>query len=225
MPVPRAGRSRRPSAPASESLQQMSWLCTVASALSPATPRTTCSMSLTIDSKSAVASGWKTIAAAPRLVMFSPVCSVTYAVDIANSRSGAGPASLRRPVRTSRNPIQRRLWSQTRRHGRADCGDAPAARSRAGMDVHLGARSAASYGSSTPVTLVTSWLLGPSVRRLCARVAAAGTPGQRRVDEHLDERESPPAEYLRAIWSAPAAHRLTSVTPPRSRAVAGRARG
>src|SRR5689334_21848108 len=62
-------------------------------------------MSRTIPSKSAVASGWKTIAAAPRELIESDVSSVTYAVLIANSRSGAGPASLRRPSSTSKKPI------------------------------------------------------------------------------------------------------------------------
>ena len=73
--------------------------------LSPAVAVTTSSMSRTIDSKSAVESGWKTIAAVPREVMLRLVSNVTYAVLIANSRSGAGGASLRLPVRTSRKPI------------------------------------------------------------------------------------------------------------------------
>src|SRR5919106_1803911 len=54
-------------------------------------------VSFITDSKSAVPSGWKTRPAAPREVIPSPVSSCTYAVDIANSRSGAGPLSLRRP--------------------------------------------------------------------------------------------------------------------------------
>ena len=73
--------------------------------LSPAVAFTTSSMSRTIDSKSAVDSGWNTIAATPREVTLRLVSSVTYAVLIANSRSGAGGASLRLPVRTSRKPI------------------------------------------------------------------------------------------------------------------------
>ncbi len=69
-------------------------------------------MSRTIDSKSAVASGWNTIAAAPREVSPIDVSIVTYAVLIANSRSGAGCASLRRPIRTSRKPTSYAVpWS------------------------------------------------------------------------------------------------------------------
>ena len=75
--------------------------------LSVAVARTTSSMSRTIDSKSAVASGWKTIAAAPRELIPSEVSIATYAVLIANSRSGAGLASLRWPIRTSRKPTGR----------------------------------------------------------------------------------------------------------------------
>src|SRR5665648_1157701 len=70
-------------------------------------------MSRTIDSKSAVDSGWNTIAALPRVVTDSEVSKVTYAVLIANSRSGAGCASLRLPVRTSRNPIGAGLWPKS----------------------------------------------------------------------------------------------------------------
>src|ERR687893_57213 len=61
-------------------------------------------MSATIASKSLVASGWKTIAARPGLRP-SSVSSVTPAVDIAKTRSGAGPLTLRLPVRTSRKPM------------------------------------------------------------------------------------------------------------------------
>ena len=45
--------------------------------LSAAVPRTTSSMSRTITSKSAVDSGWNTIAALPAVVIFSEVSSVT----------------------------------------------------------------------------------------------------------------------------------------------------
>ena len=45
--------------------------------LSEAVARTTSSMSRTIDSKSAVDSGWNTIAAAPRDSIPSDVCIVT----------------------------------------------------------------------------------------------------------------------------------------------------
>src|SRR4051812_7558962 len=62
-------------------------------------------MSLTICWKSPVASGWKTIPALPRDVMPCAVSSVTYAVVIANSRSGAGAFSLRLPSRASMNPM------------------------------------------------------------------------------------------------------------------------
>jgi len=64
------------------------------------------SISATIDSKSAVASGWKTIAATPFVTIPCPVASVTYAVERAKSRSGAGPLSfLRPPSRESRKPM------------------------------------------------------------------------------------------------------------------------
>ena len=45
------------------------------------------------------------MAALPRVVISRPVSNVTYAVVMANSRSSAGWASLRRPVRMSRKPI------------------------------------------------------------------------------------------------------------------------
>ena len=66
--------------------------------------RTTSSMSRTICSKSAVASGWKTIAALPELLRPSSMSIFTYAVVIANSRSGAGCLSSRLPRRMSRKP-------------------------------------------------------------------------------------------------------------------------
>ena len=65
-------------------------------------------MSLTMLVKSAVASGWKTIAALPRERRSSSVSKVTYAVVIAKSRSGAGLASFRLPVMTSKRPTQAR---------------------------------------------------------------------------------------------------------------------
>jgi hypothetical protein len=79
--------------------------------LSAAVPLTTSSMSRTIESKSAVASGWKTIAAVPRGVSPIDVSSVTFAVLIANSLSGAGPSSLRLPVRMSKRPIRGRAYA------------------------------------------------------------------------------------------------------------------
>src|SRR4051812_43113630 len=63
-------------------------------------------MSATIWSKSAVPSGWKTIAARPELLRPSSVSSVTPAVLIANRRSGAGCLILRLPVRTSKRPMR-----------------------------------------------------------------------------------------------------------------------
>src|SRR5262245_5744123 len=62
-------------------------------------------MSRTIDSKSAVASGWKTIAALPVVRSSSSISSLTYAVDIANRRSAAGCLSSRLPRRMSRKPM------------------------------------------------------------------------------------------------------------------------
>ena len=59
--------------------------------------RSSSSVSSTICWKSAVPSGWKTIPARPRCFRPSPVSSVTFAVVIANSRSGAGAFSLRLP--------------------------------------------------------------------------------------------------------------------------------
>src|SRR4051812_1758527 len=63
-------------------------------------------MSLRMAVKSAVASGWKTIPATPFEVICCSVWSVTYAVERANSLSGAGPETLRRPMRVSRKPIR-----------------------------------------------------------------------------------------------------------------------
>ena len=62
-------------------------------------------MSRTMPVKSAVSSGWKTIAALPELLSSSVISSVTAAVDIANSRLSAGALSLRLPVRMSKRPI------------------------------------------------------------------------------------------------------------------------
>ncbi len=64
-------------------------------------------MSRTIDVKSAVASGWNTIAALPELLSSSVISSVIAAVDIANSRLSAGGLIFRLPVRMSRKPIRR----------------------------------------------------------------------------------------------------------------------
>src|SRR5690242_17961943 len=66
-------------------------------------------MSRTMPSKSAVASGWKTIAALPAELSPSSLSIVTYAVLIANRRSGAGCASLRFPRRMSISPMPERL--------------------------------------------------------------------------------------------------------------------
>src|SRR3954452_24442336 len=66
-------------------------------------------MSLTIWSKSAVPSGWKTIADCPALLRPIPVSSVTPAVLMAYSRSAAGCLILRLPVRTSKRPMGPRL--------------------------------------------------------------------------------------------------------------------
>src|SRR5262249_53716512 len=69
-----------------------------------------CSISVAIAPKSAVASGWKTIAATPCVVIRCAVSSVTYAVDIANSRSAAGALSFLRPPRiASKSPMPRSL--------------------------------------------------------------------------------------------------------------------
>ena len=86
-------------------------------------------MSVTIDSKSAVARGWKTIAALPELCSWSVISSVTAAVDIANSRSGAGAFILRLPVRMSKKPIRTavpwscisRRWSAAMRFSMGGC--------------------------------------------------------------------------------------------------------
>ena len=70
-------------------------------------PRTISSISVTIPSKSAVATGWKTIADRPRVVMLWPVSRVMYAVVSANSRSSAaGGLAFVRPRRLSRKPIR-----------------------------------------------------------------------------------------------------------------------
>ena len=68
-------------------------------------PRTTSSISVTIWAKSPVASGWKTIAAAPRVLMPGAGLQRDAAVVIANSRSGAGPLTLLRPSSASRKPM------------------------------------------------------------------------------------------------------------------------
>src|SRR3954454_19371190 len=62
-------------------------------------------MSLTMPSKSAVASGWKTIAALPDVRSSSSISSLMYAVDMANRRSAAGCFSSRLPRRMSRKPM------------------------------------------------------------------------------------------------------------------------
>src|SRR5829696_5434201 len=73
-------------------------------------PCTTSSMSRTICSKSAVASGWNTMADLPVLVRPSCISSVTCAVVIANTRSvGAACLIWRLPRRTSRKPMDSRL--------------------------------------------------------------------------------------------------------------------
>jgi len=59
---------------------------------------------------------WKTMPATPRDVSSSSVWSVTYAVLIANSRSGAGCLSLRLPLMTSNRPTRRRLRRGLRRY-------------------------------------------------------------------------------------------------------------
>src|SRR3954463_5843490 len=66
-------------------------------------------MSRTMPSKSAVASGWKTIAASPVVVRPSSISSLTYAVDMANSRSAAGCLSSRLPRRMSKSPTPKSL--------------------------------------------------------------------------------------------------------------------
>ena len=68
-------------------------------------PRTTSSISLTIWAKSPVASGWKTIAAEPRVLIPGPVSSAIAAVVIAKRRSGAGPLTLLRPSSASKRPM------------------------------------------------------------------------------------------------------------------------
>src|SRR6185295_3071951 len=62
-------------------------------------------MSSTIWRKSPVASGWKTMPATPRVVMPCCASSPTYAVEMAKSRSGAGPLTLRLPSSASRKPM------------------------------------------------------------------------------------------------------------------------
>ena len=74
---------------------------------SPPIPFSTPSISVTMPSKSAVASGWKTIPALPELLRLIEVAIVTSAVLMANSRSGAGCLSARRPVRMSKMPTRR----------------------------------------------------------------------------------------------------------------------
>src|SRR6476646_4247011 len=66
-------------------------------------------MSRTMPSKSAVASGWNTIAALPAECRPMPVSIATCAVLIANRRSGAGFLSSRLPRKMSRNPTPGRL--------------------------------------------------------------------------------------------------------------------
>src|SRR5690349_9391162 len=66
-------------------------------------------MSLTMPSKSAVASGWKTMAALPVVVSSSSISSLMYAVDMANRRSAAGCLSSRFPRRMSKRPMGRSL--------------------------------------------------------------------------------------------------------------------
>src|SRR6185312_4336965 len=102
--------------------------------LSEAVARTISSVSRTIEVKSAVASDWKTIAALPREVISRPVSKVTYAVLMANSRSSAGWASLRLPVRMSRKPTPAR-----RSAGRAlQLGLVAGQRLQAGLDRRVG---------------------------------------------------------------------------------------
>src|SRR5215203_5140552 len=64
-------------------------------------------MSRTMPVKSAVSSGWKTMAALPELVSSSCISSVIAAVAMANRRLSAGALSLRLPVRMSNRPIGR----------------------------------------------------------------------------------------------------------------------
>jgi hypothetical protein len=60
-----------------------------------------------IPAKSAVESGWKTIPATSRWRRPSSDSSATWAVVMANSRSGAGALSLREPPKIeSRKPTE-----------------------------------------------------------------------------------------------------------------------
>src|SRR3954452_17091197 len=77
--------------------------------ISSPVPFSTSSISATIERKSLVPSGWKTIAARPRVLMSCWVSRSTYAVVTANRRSGAGPLTLRRPSSASRRPTRRPL--------------------------------------------------------------------------------------------------------------------
>jgi hypothetical protein len=79
-------------------------LATVVPASLPVAP-TTSSMSATIASKSCVRIGWKTIAARPLVFICSSTSIVTQAVEMANSRSGAGPLIFGFPRRMSNRPI------------------------------------------------------------------------------------------------------------------------
>src|SRR5919197_190334 len=84
-------------------------------------------MSRTICSKSAVARGWKTIAALPVLFRPSVISSVTCAVVIANTRSvGTGFLIARLPRRTSKRPMGDRLGGALELRLEAlESGDAP----------------------------------------------------------------------------------------------------
>ena len=69
-------------------------------------PRTSSSISVAMLSKSAVSTGWKRMAACPRVVMLCSASSETYAVVRANSRSCAAIGlAFVRPSRLSRNPM------------------------------------------------------------------------------------------------------------------------
>src|SRR3954447_6167369 len=77
--------------------------------VSPPVACRTSSMSLTIASKSAVPSGWNTIAALPEDFRPTSVSSVTIAVLMANRRSSVGWRSFFLPRSASRNPPPMRL--------------------------------------------------------------------------------------------------------------------
>src|SRR6476646_4918939 len=66
-------------------------------------------MSLTISWKSPVASGWKTMVVNPGVEIAWLALRANVGVDSANSRSGAGPLTLRRPSSASRKPMRRSL--------------------------------------------------------------------------------------------------------------------